>query len=57
MDVDRIAFIAKELLTKMKSEDFCGCYQGDIKGNYEDGVDTFITDFIERLKAEQGEGK
>lgn len=32
----------REVFDEMKSGDFCGCYDGDIMGEYKYGVDKFI---------------
>lgn len=44
----------KKLFTEFNSGSFCGCYEGDLLGEYPEGSREFIELLAERLKGNNG---
>ena len=44
--------LANEVFQEMKSENFCGCYEGDLGDNYPEGATEFVKKLAEKLEKE-----
>jgi hypothetical protein len=52
MENKEITQIIRDTFAEMKSEDFCGCYDGDINEEYLNGVKKFCKKITKKLEGE-----